>query len=140
MRSIFIILLGICVIYDLYSRKIPAVWIWMCISGMAIYRIYILILGISSFKECIICMIPGIVLLLISYVGRTVGSGDGLLIIASGLSLEWKELKLALGCAFLIAGLYSAGYMLFIQGEKNARIPFVPFLFMGILISLERNI
>lgn len=131
MRIVFIFFLGICMMHDLHNRRIPVVWIWMFIGTAAGYRLYIYFLGRSSIKESLFCMLPGMVLLFFSYAGKQVGSGDGWLIIASGLYLEWEELIKVLCYSFLVAGLFSVGYMLIVHKKRNDRIPFVPFLFLG---------
>lgn len=135
MRFVFICLMGICAIHDLRNRKIPAKWIWICIGSMCIYRIYIISQGKSSAIESLVCILPGIVMLVISRMGKHVGSGDGWLMIASGLCLSAKELPVALVCAFAAAGLFSAGCLVFIKRGKDTHIPFVPFLLAGVVIS-----
>lgn len=140
MQILLFALLGICSVHDLRSRKIPAVLIWICIGVAAGYRAYMIMHGKSTIKECLLCMIPGIVLLFFSYAGRQVGDGDGWLVLASGLWLTWEKLVPALMYAFMAAGLFSAGYLLVTRREKTANIPFVPFLFGGILILVSGDI
>lgn len=140
MQILLLVLLGICSVHDLRSRKIPAVFIWICIGAASVYRIHMMVLGKSNIKECLLCIIPGLVLLFFSYVGRQVGSGDGWLVIASGLCLKWEALVSALIYAFVAAGLFSAGYLLFTHREKTVGIPFVPFLFGGILFFVLGDI
>jgi len=135
MGVLFTFLLGICAMYDLRIRTIPAIWIWFSIWSMTGYRAYMIIFEKSSITESIICLLPGILLLLFSRIGRCVGSGDGWLMIAGGLLLEWEQLVAMLFFAFVAAGLFSVGYCIFVKRERNARIPFVPFLLLG-LISL----
>ena len=140
MQFVFIGLMGICAIHDLRSRKIPAIWIWICIGSMCIYRIYMILQGKSNIVESVACILPGIFLLVLSHISRHVGNGDGWILIASGLYLSATELPVALVCAFMAAGLFSAGCLVFTKKGKNTPIPFVPFLFAGVVIACLGNL
>ncbi len=131
MRIVVSILLGICARHDLQSKKIPAIWIWIYLGITSVYKIGMIAYGKSSVKELLLCLFPGITLLFFAYIGRQVGSGDGWLIIASGLYLRWEELIEVLCYSFMAAGLFSVGYLLFVHKNRKDRIPFVPFLFLG---------
>ena len=59
-----------------------------------------------------------------------IGIGDGILVLALGMALEWERLvvSLMLGLACAIV----SGILMFVlhKGRKT-RIPFAPFLFLG---------
>lgn len=133
MQIVFVVLLGICAIHDMCSKKIPAFWIWGMLGLAAIYRLAIVVLGQGTMTEILFCLLPGILLLLFSHWGRGIGNGDGWLIIAVGLILKGTSLIRVLFYSFTAAGLFSIGYLLI--GHKNSKetIPFVPFLFAGML-------
>lgn len=137
---IFVILLGICAYYDLREQRIPAVWIWTCIGIQFMYRTYMIFEGRSKISECVICILPGLIILIFSYMSRHVGNGDGWLIIASGLCLQLKELLVALFCAFMAVGVFSTCCLIFTKKGKETRIPFVPFLFLGIVFLVGRRL
>ena len=128
--------LSICAIHDLYSKTIPAICIWGSLGLALVYRLTMIILGQGTMIEGILCLIPGIVLIILSYWGKAVGSGDGWLIIAVGLVLEWEALISVLLHSFLAAGLFSIGYMLIAHKNRKETIAFVPFLFLGMLIHI----
>lgn len=134
MRIVFIFLLGICMVHDLYDRRIPAIWLWLYFGTSAGYRLCMVILGKNSIKESLFCVLPGVILIIYSNVSRQVGSGDGWLIIAGGLYLKWRELIKVLYISFMAAGLFSVGYLLLVHKNRKDRIPFVPFLFLGTMI------
>jgi len=140
LRVFISILLGICALHDLHNKKIPALWIWISIGVSGVYRIYMCAQGKCSMEESLFCMIPGILFLLFANSGRQVGSGDGWLIFASGLYLKWQELMLVLCYSFMAAGLLAVGYLLFIHKKVNDRIPFVPFLFLGTMSLIWRDL
>lgn len=134
MQIVFIILLGICAIYDLRSKTIPAMWIWGILGFTIVYRLTIIISGQGTITNSLLCLIPGIFLLIISRCGKLVGSGDGWLIIAEGLFWEWTLLICVLVYSFLVAGIFSIGYLIMGRRDRKETIPFVPFLFVGMLI------
>lgn len=134
MQMVFIILLGICAIYDLRSKTIPAMWIWGILGFTIVYRLTIIISGQGTIMDSLLCLIPGVFLLIISRCGKLVGSGDGWLIIAEGLFWEWTLLICILVYSFLAAGLFSIGYLIMGRRDRKETIPFVPFLFVGMLI------
>lgn len=140
MKVVYIFFLGICMIHDLREKKIPAIWIWVCLGSAAGYRICMIVFGKSSVRECLFCILPGIVLIIFSHVSGQVGSGDGWLIIAGGLFLKWEAQVEFLYYAHMAAGLFSVVCLLFVHKKRKDRIPFVPFLFLGMVIMMGCDI
>lgn len=139
MRLVYTFFLLICMIHDIHDKKIPAIWIWSCLSIATGYRLCMVVLGKSSIKEGLFCILPGIALLIFSYMSKQVGSGDGWLITAGGLFLKWEELIEVLCYAFLSVGLFSMFFLLVVTKKRKERIPFVPFLFLGTMVLLRRD-
>lgn len=136
MNIFFCTLLGICAIHDCHSKTIPVSWIWGSLCLAVIYRLTILISGLGSITESMLCLMPGVFLLILSRYGKMVGNGDGWLIIAVGLFFEWSTLMWVLCYSFLVAGLFSIGCLLTSQKKRGDTIPFAPFLFAGMMISV----
>ncbi len=134
MQIVVVVLLGICAIHDMCRKKIPALWIWGILGLATIYRLTIIVSGQGTVTEILLCLIPGIFLLLFSHWGRGIGNGDGWLIVAVGLLLKWTSLIRVLLYSFSAAGLFSIGYLLIGHKNRKETIPFVPFLFVGMLI------
>lgn len=139
MRMLYIFFLGICMIHDIHNKKIPAIWIWSCLGSAIGFRLCMIDLGKSSVEESLFCILPGIALLIFSHVSGKVGSGDGWLITAGGLFLEWEKLMEQLCYSFVAAGLFSVCYLLVVHKKRKDRIPFVPFLFLGTLFLIWRK-
>lgn len=136
MQIVFVVLLGICAIHDMCSKKIPAFWIWGILGLAAIYRLTTIVSGQGTVTESLLCLMPGIFLLFFSHWGRGIGNGDGWLIIASGLFWEWASLIRVLLYSFSAASLFSIGYLLIGHKNRKETIPFVPFLFVGMQIFI----
>lgn len=140
MRIVFVILLGICAIHDLRSKTIPVLWIWFSLGVGGIYRLTMIISGKGSINEGLFCLIPGVILLVFSYLGRQVGDGDGWLILSVGVFMEWISLIQVLFYSFLVAGMFSLGCLIMRNKTQKERIPFVPFLFLGMLVFIMRDL
>ena len=134
MEILLIGLLGTCAVYDLQSRTIPTVWVWGCVGLMLINRLRLLIGEECNIKEAFICILPGLLLLLFSYVSNQVGEGDGWLVIACGLCFSWENMIKGIFYAFLIAGIWGVAYLLVAHKSKNDKLPFVPSLFLGVTV------
>lgn len=136
---IVVVLLGICAMHDIRSKTIPGIWIWITLGIGGIYRLIMIVFKEGALQEGLFCLIPGIGLLLLSHLCGMVGDGDGWLIIAVGLCLEWISLLHVLYYSFLSIGVFSLGYL--IIGHKNRKdtIPFAPFLLLAIMIFVVRD-
>lgn len=116
------------------------------------WRVYLLfggaawmcqIMGECSFLDFISSMIPGICLLILSFLSRgAIGIGDGLFFLVSGWLLSIQENLLLLFGGLLLCGGYSLGYLVVSQftghyGNRKTVIPFLPFLMpVGIWIMV----
>lgn len=136
MNCILMLFLLICMIFDIRSRKIPAVVIWMGIGVMGIYRIWGLWNGECNMADFICSVMPGVWLYFFSCISRQMGKGDGLLIIATGCFFTWKIHLGMLILAFTMAAVFSGVLIVWKRDFKNKKIPFVPFLFVASGIAL----
>lgn len=129
MKYVLMLFLLICTIFDIRTKKIPAVLIWSGILVMAMYRIFLLETGNDSVADFVRSVMPGLLLYFFSRISNQVGSGDGLLIIATGSFFTWKEHLGMLLAAFVMAAVFSGGLLVLKHEAVNRKIPFVPFLF-----------
>ncbi len=128
-------LLGVCSVEDIRKREIGVYKIFLVgIAGvfLHIFRekigIYNLLAGMSI----------GLVLLLLGKVFKgSIGSGDGLILMDTGilLGLE-RNLELFLN-GLLLAGVWALILWVFFRKKKEYEIPFIPFLlisYVGMLV------
>ena len=137
MVYIFFGFLFICAIYDMWNQKIPSVLISGFIAVMAGYRVMMFIRGVSAVTEIACLLLPGALLLILSYVSAEIGSGDGLLIIATGCYLGALRNIGMVFLAFLLAAFVSIGFLIRGKSIRNKKIAFVPFLLMSSLITVS---
>lgn len=76
---------------------------------------------------------PLLLILIASHGGM--GLGDVEFAAAAGLLLGWKLILLSLFCAFIIGGIFGAVLMVKKHKSGKTRIPFAPFLSLGMLIA-----
>ena len=86
-------------------------------------------------------MVPGIVVLLLSVVLRGgIGKGDGYLLCISGMALGVQENTALLFYGLFLAGITAAVLMIFKRVKRDTKLPFVPFLFAGFLLTVIQKI
>ncbi len=126
------IVLLICSFTDLRYKKI-----YKAVAGG---YLILAILGhtvkpIVSPAEVAAGLLPGLFCLLLSWISREgLGYGDSVLVAGCGLSVGLWPCITILFAAFLLAGLWAAGLLIFRRAGRKKEIPFVPFLLLGTVI------
>lgn len=89
------------------------------------------------FGELFLSALPGIVMILISYLSRQgIGIGDGLMVMAIGPLLGTMETCLAVMVAFFAAAVFSMVLLIFKAANRRKTFAFLPFLTLGLGVSL----
>lgn len=120
LATVILVLLGI---EDLYTQKLS---LWSVIGILISSAIY----GVCCFPiaQCILGMLPGVCLLIISLLQpQTLGAGDALVTIIYGLVFGWFHTCIWLMWSFLVAAVVGVFWKLWHKGRK-IRLPFVPFM------------
>lgn len=65
-----------------------------------------------------------------------IGIGDGILVLALGMALEWERLIVSIMIGLLTCALVSGFLMFVLHKGRKTRIPFAPFLFLGYIGGL----
>lgn len=124
--------LGICSVTDLrhrtVDRRVVAAYILLAAAGH-------LASGTEHPVQAAAGLLPGAFCFLLSWATRQgLGYGDSALILACGASLGfWPCVQLAFW-AFLLAGLFSLTCFVLRRADRKKEIPFVPFLFLGLIL------
>lgn len=71
----------------------------------------------------------------LSKISREIGMGDGILLVILGLMLGLRRLIGVLFLALVLCALMAAVLCLMGRAGKRSRLPFVPFLLIGFLIT-----
>lgn len=89
-------------------------------------------------KQIILCgMIPGIVLIIISYITRgKIGDGDGYIILGLGAIIGVEGIVEIMFISFFLAGIFGLIINILNKNIKLINVPLVPFLLFGFNIWL----
>lgn len=116
---------------DIREREISVGIIGVSAFGAVLYHMF---LGGFSWQEAVIDLLPGGMLVLISLLtGESIGYGDGAVVMILGL---WAGGEFAFSvtvAGILLSGFYGGFCLL---KRKKDPIPFVPFLLLGMEVTL----
>lgn len=139
MRIIVYVILGIYIavlsIEDILKKSIPVL---LLAAGILFIPAGLLTEGAECFSPAdnILGVIPGAVLLIISFVSRgQIGIGDGVLVAITGASLGLEAVVRILTAALILIMLFSGGMLVFGKFKRKSTLPFIPFIFAGYLLS-----
>lgn len=123
---------------DFFKQKIP---LWMigtsCVIAAGL-RIVLILLGKTeiSLMGFFAALLPGCVLLLLAFVTREqIGYGDGMVLMIIGILYPVWRVMAVMGISLFITSIISIFVLLLKKGNRNTRLPFIPFLFLGSLIE-----
>ncbi len=139
MRIIVYVIFGIYIavlsIEDILKKSIPVL---LLAAGILFIPAGLLTEGAECFSPAdnILGVIPGAVLLIISFVSRgQIGIGDGVLVAITGASLGLEAVVRILTAALILIMLFSGGMLVFGKFKRKSTLPFIPFIFAGYLLS-----
>lgn len=124
---------------DIHSRKIP---LWCLLIGAADAVAGLIeeaLKGTGSITAVSIAidMLPGIMFLLISWTtNEKIGYGDGMMILIIGLIMHSQLCITAVAIGLVISSMFSVIMIFTKKMNLRTRIPFIPFLTIGVGISL----
>lgn len=132
--KIFVILVYIFIAayIDIKNKYID---IYLVILGFMIAIILYLFMPYNLF-ELLIGIAVGIIVSIISFCTKqSVGFGDGIILIILGIVFGLSTINIFL-YSIIILLVYSILMFLFIKKYKLSTIPFIPFLFIGIILEI----
>ncbi|MBQ7615781.1 MAG: prepilin peptidase [Butyrivibrio sp.] len=131
-----IAVLAVASITDIRRKEVPIWEVLACMAISAIRAAGLFIQGNAN-AELILSVLPGLAVLVLSYVTRQgIGYGDGLMLVSLGPALGLGRLGMGLLVAFFSCSVIS-GILLFTKkAARSTRIPFIPFITIGMGVSL----
>ena len=134
--SVLIILI-ISSIVDIRKKEI-SIWAIRACMLVSVIRVIAECVGKNlDAAETIVCLLPGVFLLCMAFLSRqSVGYGDGLLALCAAPALGANATCLGFLAAIFISGITSALLLVIKKVGKNSRLPFVPFMTVGMGVAL----
>ena len=130
----FFIALSYWTLYDIWYMKVPRM------TTNILVLIFILIgilLHIGDLNFLIILIL--IFIFLISVFVKWFGMGDVLVILAGYFVLPTQQFVSWVWLSILLGGIYSFGLLIYKKNIKGLKIPFIPFLWLGFIVSFFVN-
>lgn len=122
-------------IRDIRKKEILAADIMIC-AGLSVLRIGFMVYRneINVFS-LMLCLLPGVIMLLISLLSRqSLGYGDGLLALFIGPSLGAGIMCPGIIAAIFLCGICSGVLLILKKAGRGSRLPFVPFMTLGLAV------
>lgn len=139
MQSVMMLgLLGICSLEDVKRKRLTVIYILMFgVSGIMLH----LIAPVCSIYSILWGMLLGIALILLSVATRgSVGMGDGILLMVTGVYLGGPGNLELFMTGLLLSALWSLGLLVLKKKGRKEEIAFAPFLLLSYLLMLLRGI
>ncbi len=133
----FVIVMGLLsfeAVIDLKRREINIVF--PIITGV-FSVVFMLLSDDVSVASSLIGLAEGVLLIALSFItDGQIGSGDGIILAATGLMLGWKDNLIMFFFSCLISAFVAIGLMGIKKADKKTKIPFIPFMVPGFFLSV----
>ena len=131
---VVLVFLVLCTYFDLRSKQIP----------VRLVTVFAFLVGLICFMErdfiswdYLIRILPGLFFLIISFITKqALGYGDGVIIVLIGLLADVQIMITFVLIALLISAVTSIFILLFKKGNRETKLPFMPFLLVAWCICL----
>ena len=124
--------MGVCMVYDIRHREIPLLILLFGIAAALGIDLWWIREGAVTVVETGAALLPGAFFLMTGFITREkVGYGDGLLLVILGLLLGAYRCFFILCIGLAFSAVVSLFLLLFRRAGRHSRIPFAPFLVLG---------
>lgn len=131
-EGVALVYMSVCMVFDIRRKEIPLLLIGLGTAAAFGINVWWIKEGDITIWEAGISLIPGIFFLLTSFfTGEKVGYGDGLLLIILGLLLGVYRCFCALSIGLVFSAVVSLFLLLLHRAGRHSRLPFAPFLVLG---------
>lgn len=131
MKYLFLLYLLVISIVDIWSQKVPVLWIYGGTLGMAVFGILQLVQGKRTVTDCLCSMLPAICCYFFAIVSNAMGEGDAWIIGQIGLVCSSEFTFRILIFSFCFSACGAIVFMMINRTIKNNRIPFIPCIFLA---------
>ena len=129
MKDMVLLFLAVCALWDMKTKKLPALWLYCGLLWMGIYTVSQLVMEKKEWMDILISLLLGMSCLLCARWTKQLGEGDAWLIWGLGMCFSFYEVIVLVMVAFFLAAIGSIFMMIKKRSMKNQRMAFVPYLF-----------
>ncbi len=127
------VFMAVCTITDIRKKEIPVAVV--ALSGLALF-FYVIFGEKKQWMDILYSLMPGMLLLMLSYCTReSIGYGDGLVVLVIGICMG-MGICIAAVTGLIISAICAAALLALRKAGGKSRIPFVPFLSVGLGVVL----
>ena len=135
-KSAVLIFLSICTVFDIRKKEIPFILAGMGMAAAVVFTIWRIGNGSIFAAQILQSLLPGLFFLLTGWCTKEkVGYGDGILLLITGLVVGFHQCFTGLCIGLFLSAIFGVLLLLLHKAQKNSRIPFVPFMMMGMGVS-----
>jgi prepilin signal peptidase PulO-like enzyme (type II secretory pathway) len=134
MIKLFIFLLVVLSIYDIRSKTVPVRFLLAGSLFTVAVSLSALHTGNQTWIGIAAAMLPGLLLLIGGKVTGSIGYADGWLMLLIGIFLGFQKGVAAFCLSLFLTGLTAIILLLLGKGNKNMRLPYIPFLTVAVTI------
>ena len=118
-------------------RRAISAWLLLLVSILAAALAgWLLWQGTVHWEELLFGAVPGVILLAIAGMTGSAGCGDGIVLLQVSLLLLMERAVIAFGVSMVVMGAFATVILLKNKKNKDLRLPYLPFLWLGCLVSL----
>ena len=136
LQILFMTIMLIASLVDIKKKEIPVMLI-------ALLVVVSILAAVTSFiqqralMDMAMCLIPGVAMIILSIVTRKeVGLGDGIILLCMGPILGFERVCACLLISLFCSCLFSIGILAIGKGNRKTTLPFVPFLTLGMGVTI----
>ena len=135
--AIYLIILSI---FDGKEHRIPVVGVATGLAVEVCVVIYRCVRYVDEWQwillSAVLGIIPGIIMLGVAYFTAKTGYGDGLVLIGVGMLMGYGNCMMLIGFSLLFMSVWCIGILFCRKGNRNTKVPYLPFLTAVYLIGL----
>ena len=135
-KVLILIFLALLSVFDIKTKQIP---LWLILTFAVIFAGMCFVNGYVGHAALLLRLLPGIFLLAVAFATKqSMGYGDGVALLLVGLLLDiWTSTALLL-LALLISAATSVIILLSKKGDRQTKLPFMPFMLAAWMVMLWR--
>ena len=136
-KSLVMLIVALSAFADIKNKEFPVVFPLLCGFLSIIHVVIMASSGNLYLQGGFLSIIPGLIFIGLTFLTRQeIGMGDGTMMLGIGPVFGVEVLSISALFAMTLCGIYSIALIAFGKANKKTKIPFIPFLLVGLGVSL----